>query len=735
VAAVSDQLAEPPRVWSGRPAPLGVRWDGAGVNAAVAAPAADAVEICLFDAAGRETRLPLADAGGGIWCGYLPGVGNGQRYGLRVHGPYAPEQGLRHNPAKLLVDPYARRLSGEFVNHPAVGGYADLDPYGAAPDPHDSAPYVPKSVVYADDFDWGDDHPPRVPWPDTIIYELHVKGFTRLHPDVPSRLRGTYAGLAHPAALTHLKRLGVTAVELLPVHAHLSEPHLLAKGLSNYWGYNTVGFFAPHAAYAATGDPVREFRAMVKALHAAGLEVLLDVVYNHTAEGGEAGPTLSLRGLGNGSYYRLDATDPGRYADVTGCGNTLDLRSPHALRLVLDSLRYWVEEMHVDGFRFDLAPALARTGGPADPVGTFDAAAPFLAAVHADPVLTQVKLIAEPWDVGHGGYQVGGFPAPWAEWNGRFRDTARDVWRGTATGVADLGFRLTGSSDLYDHSGRRPHATVNFVTSHDGFTLADLVSYEQKHNEANGEDNRDGDNTNHATNCGIEGPASEQAVLAERRRLRRAHVATLLLASGVPMLSAGDELGRTQRGNNNAYCQDNPTSWLDWGIGDAATSADPAGHDPMLLTLVRGLIALRRRSPVLRRHAFFRGGPSHEAELADITWFRADGARMDDDDWHSPRVATLAAYLSGQHLPWAGTRGEPLHDHSYLIVLHPGQRDAAVRLPGRPWAASYVLLLDTSAEDLGGFPGRQGIAAVAGADIAAPARSVLLLRAERWTRG
>src|SRR5512143_1027685 len=619
-------MARPRLAWPGGPGPLGVAWDGGGVDVALVAPTADAVELCLLDAAGGEERVRLPEETGGIWRGYLPGVGPGQRYGFRVHGRYDPGAGLRHNPAKLLVDPYTRRLSGPLVLHPAVFGYAGGDPFGPHPDERDSAPYVPKSVVVDGEYDWGEDRLPRTPWPDTVAYELHVKGFTRLHPAVPPELRGTYAGLAHPAVLDHLTGLGVTAVELMPVHAFIGEPHLLRRGLRNYWGYNTLGFFAPHEGYAATDDPVREFRDMVRALHAAGLEVILDVVYNHSAEGDEHGPTLAFRGIDNLTYYRLQPWDPRRYRDYTGCGGTLDLRSPHVLRLVLDSLRYWASEMHVDGFRFDLAPALARAPD------AFDRYSPFLAAVHADPLLCERKLVAEPWDVGPGGYQVGAFPAPWSEWNGRYRDTVRDVWRGAATSVADLGYRLSGSSDLYGHDGRRPYASVNFVTAHDGFCLADLVSYEHKHNEANGEGNQDGDDHNRSTNCGVEGSTGDPAVLAARRRLRRALLATLLLSTGVPMLLGGDELGRSQAGNNNAYCQDDPISWLDWAGGTGAP--DPAGPDPMLLPLVRGLLALRRRSPVLRRPSFFRGGRSSEQDLADLTWFTALGTQMPDADWH-----------------------------------------------------------------------------------------------------
>ncbi|MEX5634674.1 glycogen debranching protein GlgX [Parafrankia sp. FMc2] len=692
--------------------PLGVHWDGAGVNIAVAAPHAQAVDFCLFDdpgggsAAPGETRFRLPERDGGVWHGYLPGVRPGQVYGLRAHGLYAPERGYRYNPAKLLLDPYARQVTGGFVPHPAVHGYTHGDPYGLGPDDRDSAPYVPRGVVTGAPA--GPDptrNRPATPWTDTVVYEAHVRGLTRLHPAVPEPLRGTYAGLAHPAVIEHLCGLGVTAVELLPVHAHISETTLLEQGLTNYWGYNTLGFFAPHPGYAATGDPIGEFRAMVSALHDAGLEVLLDVVYNHTAEGSERGPTLSLRGLDNLAYYRVEPNDPRRYRDVTGCGNTVDATSPHAVRLICDSLRYWVSEMGVDGFRFDLATALARA-----PEG-YDPAAPLLTAIHADPHLSSVKLIAEPWDLGWGGYQVGGFPAPWAEWNGRFRDTLREIFSRRTGSVADLGYRITGSSDLYQHSGRRPWASVNFVTAHDGFPLADLVSYQEKHNEANLEGNRDGESENRSSNHGVEGPTDDPEILTARRRSRRALVATLLLSAGVPMLVAGDELGRSQGGNNNAYCQDNAVSWLAWPAtppadapaGDAP-AADPAGPDPALIPLIGGLNRMRRTFPVLRRERFLRGGAATVDALPDITWFRADGTVMSPADWNAPQVATLVAHLAGTAIEWTDAVGEPIRGESLLIVIHPDSADRPVTLPGQPWAAGYELLLDTAEDDLAGFP-------------------------------
>jgi len=710
------------RTWPGSPYPLGAHWDGDGVNVAVHTTA-EAVELCLLSGGGagagggdgevREERVPLTERTGAVWHGYLPGVGPGQRYGLRASGPYAPGRGARFNPAKLLVDPYARALTGELREHPSLSG----------DDPGDSAPYVPHGVVVDAAFPWGDDLPPRTPWDTTVLYELHVKGFTARHPDVPPALRGTYAGLACPAVVQHLVGLGVTAVELLPVQHSVSERHLLRRGLVNYWGYNTLGYFAPHAPYAAAGSSggqVAEFRAMVRTLHRAGLEVILDVVYNHTAEGDTAGPTLAFRGLDNAGYYRLDEADPSRYRDYTGCGNTLDVRRPHVLRLILDSLRYWVTEMHVDGFRFDLAVALTRGDEAVDPH------APLLAAIGQDPVLAGVKLIAEPWDLGPGGYRVGGFPAPWAEWNGRYRDTVRGFWLGQdgpgrRAAFGDLGRRLAGSSDAFAASGRTPAASINFVTAHDGFPLADLVSYARKHNEANGEGNRDGSDSEHAANAGVEGPTDDPAVLAVRRRRRRALLATLLLSTGTPMLLAGDELGRTQRGNNNAYCQDGALSWLDWTGTGTCTAADPAGDDPLLLPMVRLLLALRARSPVLRQQAFFGG---RGAGSDDLTWWRTDGREMTAADWEAPAAPALVALLSGSALRTRGPRGEPLVDASYAFGLNAGAADVPLSLPQVEGCPSYrhtaySVVLDTAAETLAPPPAPPAVL---------HAQSVLLLR-------
>ncbi|GAA0388049.1 glycogen debranching protein GlgX [Streptomyces luteireticuli] len=720
-------------VWPGSPEPLGARFrvdagGVAGTNFALWAGGAEAVEVCLFDDDGdgsgsgsgsggqRETRCFLAELTHEIWHGFLPGVRPGQRYGYRVHGHWDPWTGARWNPAKLLLDPCARAVDGDFALPPEVYGHVRDWPQqhvaDTVRDERDSAPYVPKGVVVADDDDWSDDRRPKTPWADTVIYELHVRGFTMRHPGVPERLRGTYAGLAHPAAVEHLTRLGITAVELLPVHQFAHEDHLLRRGLRNYWGYNSIGYFAPHAGYAATGtrgQQVGEFKRMVRALHAAGIEVILDVVYNHSAEGGELGPTLSLRGIDNRRYYRL-ADDPRRYADYTGCGNTLHVVQPNVLRLITDSLRYWVTEMGVDGFRFDLAAALARTMRAVDGP---DMLSPFLAVIAQDPVLRRVKLIAEPWDVGSGGYQVGAFPPLWTEWNDRYRDAVRDFWRGALPDVRDLGYRLSGSSDLYAWGGRRPYASVNFVTAHDGFTLRDLVSYGRKHNEANGEGNRDGTDDNRSWNCGAEGPTDDPGVLALRRRQIRNLLTTLLLSTGVPMLVAGDEMGRTQGGNNNAYCQDGEVSWVDWSLLE-----DPGWR--ALAALAARLLALRRAHPVLRSRAFFSGRPRSADGLRDLAWFTPCGTEMTEADWYAP-AATLGMYLSGGDIPRRGPDGGPVTDDSFLVVLHAGDRPIDVTLPGPPWAAAYELLVDTALEEQDAAPGARS---AAGASISLAERSV-----------
>ncbi|MGW7517613.1 glycogen debranching protein GlgX [Streptomyces sp. NPDC054796] len=721
-------------VWPGSPQPLGARHhigpDGvAGTNFALWAGGAEAVELCLFDELGAETRRPLAELTHEIWHGFVPGVRPGQRYGYRVHGRWDPWTGARWNPAKLLLDPYARAVDGDFTLPPEVYGHVrdwpQQDLADTVRDGHDSAPHVPKGVVVDDDDAWDDDRRPKTPWADSVLYELHVRGFTLRHPDVPEELRGTYAGLAHPAAIGHLTRLGVTAVELLPVHQFAHEDHLLRRGLRNYWGYNSIGYFAPHAAYAASGtrgQQVGEFKRMVRALHAAGIEVVLDVVYNHTAEGSENGPTLSLRGIDNRGYYRL-APDPRRYADYTGCGNTLHVVQPQTLRLITDSLRYWVQEMGVDGFRFDLASALARS------MHDVDMLSPFLAVIAQDPVLRRVKLIAEPWDVGSGGYQVGAFPPLWTEWNDRYRDTVRDFWRGALPDVRDLGYRLSGSSDLYAWGGRRPYASVNFITAHDGFTLRDLVSYETKHNEENGEDNRDGTDDNRAWNCGAEGETGDAAVNALRRGQLRAMLTTLLLSTGVPMLVAGDEMGRTQGGNNNAYCQDGATSWVDWsllrdgGDGSGAGGGDGGGWGE-LFALTSRLLRLRREHPVLRRKAFFSGRPHGPEGLRDLAWFTGSGEEMTEPDWFRPS-RTLGMFLSGRDIPQRDAKGAPVRDDSFLCVLHAEPEAGAFTLPGPPWGRRYELAVDTSREDQTEPP---GTVHEAGEVLPLPARSVRLLR-------
>ena len=701
-AALAKRLE---RAWPGAPFPLGAHWDGEGTNFALWSTTATAVSVCLFDANGLETRIPLGDRTYHVWHGYVPGVGPGQRYGYRVDGTFDPTKGLFHNPNKLLLDPYARAIEGDFTDDPSVYPGSGAD----------SASCVPRSVVVHDSFPWGDDKHPKVPWDDTVIYELHVRGFTMQHPDIPPELRGTYSGLAHPAAIDHLQSLGVTAVELMPIHHFVTEPTLQRRGMKNYWGYNSVGFFAPHAAYAANqGDQVREFKAMVRALHKAGLEVILDVVYNHTAEGGPQGPLLEFRGIDNESYYRLLDGDPSQYVDYTGCGNTFDPRRPFPLQLITDSLRYWITEMHVDGFRFDLASALARSLHDVDKLSSF------FATIHQDPVIAQAKLIAEPWDVGAGGYQVGEFPPLWTEWNGKYRDTVRSFWAHGADGVRDLAFRLSGSSDLYGDDGRLPIASINFVTAHDGFTMRDLVSYESKHNEANGENNGDGTDDNRSYNCGVEGdPAPPEAVELRRRQVRNL-LATLLLSTGAPMLVAGDEVWRTQQGNNNAYVQDNEISWIDW-------KRDEIGDD--VLSLTRRLLALRRAHPVLRQRAFFEGHPVEGGDgCKDLAWFHPAGRELSADDWFDTGLRSIGMYLDGRGLRHRNERGETITDDSFLLLLHSGDADGIFTIPGPPWAASYARVIDTSA--IGGEPAPDDVID-GGAHLPMRARSVMLLRALR----
>jgi isoamylase len=672
------------QVWPGNAYPLGATWDGSGTNFALFSEAAERVELCLFDEAGAESRVTLTEVDGFVWHCYLPAVGPGQRYGYRVTGPYEPRKGHRCNPAKLLLDPYGKAVDGRLLWDPALFGYQLGGPPEVVSET-DSAPYMPRSVVINPYFDWAGDRSPRTPYHETVIYEAHVRGLTMRHPDVPPELRGSYSGLATPAVIDHLTRLGVTALELMPVHQSVPEQQLVERGLTNYWGYNTIGFLAPHNGYSQSSEPhgqVAEFKSMVKALHDAGIEVILDVVYNHTAEGGAFGPTLSFRGIDNAAYYRLDDSDPSVYLDYTGCGNSLNVRHPHALQLIMDSLRYWVLEMHVDGFRFDLASALARELHEVDRLSTF------FELVQQDPVVSQVKLIAEPWDVGAGGYQVGKFPPLWSEWNGKYRDTVRDYWRGQPATLPEFASRLSGSSDLYETSSRRPVASVNFVTCHDGFTLADLVSYNTKHNEANGDNNRDGTDDNRSWNCGTEGPASDPAIRELRARQVRNFLVTLFCSQGVPMMLAGDELGRTQRGNNNAYCQDNEISWVDW------EAEEPAG----LLELTRALSALRRDHPVFRRRRFFSGQPAGTDgnALRDIIWFTPAGTTMTLADWGSAFARSLGVFLNGNAITEPGPRGEAITDAHFLLLFNAHSEPVPFALPGPDLAPGWEIVVDTA---------------------------------------
>jgi isoamylase len=687
--------------WPGRPYPLGATYDGAGTNFSLFSGIAERVELCLFDEDGTERRLELEEVDAFCWHSYLPSVGPGQRYGYRVQGPWDPGRGLRCNPAKLLLDPYAKAIEGSVDWTPACFPYDFGDEN--SPNDDDSAPHVPRSVVHSPFFDWGNDRSPDVPLNDSVIYEVHVKGFTARHPDIPAAQRGTYSGLAHPAALDYLTKLGVTAVELLPVHQFVHDAHLVVRGLLNYWGYNSIGFLAPHNDYAAAGqggEQVAEFKAMVRALHEAGIEVILDVVYNHTAEGNHLGPVLSMKGIDNAAYYRLVPEAPQFYYDTTGTGNSLNVRHPHTLQLIMDSLRYWVTDMHVDGFRFDLAASLARQFHEVDRLSAF------FDLIQQDPVVSQIKLIAEPWDVGEGGYQVGNFPPLWSEWNGRYRDTVRDFWRGEPATLGEFASRLTGSSDLYQADARHPGASVNFVTAHDGFTLRDLVSYNSKHNEANGEDNNDGENHNRSWNCGVEGDTDDEEVLALRHRQQRNFLATLLLSQGVTMLLAGDEVGRTQRGNNNAYCQDNEISWLDWGQLDEA-----------LLAFTRRMIALRREHPVLRRRRWFQGVPIRGS--VDLGWCRPDGGEMSDEDWDSG-IGSVGVFLNGGAITDRDRRGQRVTDGSMLLLFN-GQHEALDWTLPKQWGEWWDLIIDTAAPDREGDP--------AGSDQPLPmaARSVVVL--------
>ncbi|HEY2313219.1 MAG TPA: glycogen debranching protein GlgX [Streptosporangiaceae bacterium] len=695
------------QTWPGAAYPLGATWDGSGTNFALFSEVADRVQLCLFDNSGVETRLELTEVDGFVWHCYLPAIGPGQRYAYRVTGPYEPTRGHRCNPAKLLLDPYGKAVDGTLRWDQALFDYQPGNP--ARPNDTDSAPFMPRSVVINPYFDWTGDRQPRTPYHQTVIYEAHVRGLTMRHPQVPPELRGSYSGLASPAVIDHLTGLGITAIELMPVHQSVPEHQLAERGLTNYWGYNTIGFLAPHNGYSSSAEPhgqVAEFKSMVKALHAAGIEVILDVVYNHTAESGALGPTLSFRGIDNAAYYRLDDTDPSVYLDYTGCGNSLNVRHPHALQLIMDSLRYWVLDMHVDGFRFDLASALARE------LHEVDRLSAFFELVQQDPIVSQVKLIAEPWDVGDGGYQVGKFPPLWTEWNGKYRDTVRDFWRGQPASVPEFASRLSGSSDLYETSARRPVASINFVTCHDGFTLADLVSYNSKHNEANGDDNTDGSNDNRSWNCGTEGPTDDPVIAELRNRQERNFLATLLLSQGVPMLLAGDELGRTQRGNNNAYCQDNGLSWVDW---------EAAGQHADLLEFTASLIALRREHPVFRRRRFFSGELGGQR---DISWLTPAGTEMTGADWGASDTRSLAVLLNGEAITEPGPRGETITDQSFLLLFNADAEPVSFTLPAAEGATGWQVVVDTAAA---AEPAADELVPAATREL--PARAVVVLQA------
>jgi isoamylase len=676
----------PHDLWPGEAYPLGATHDGVGTNFSVVSEVAERVELCLFDDDGEEHRLELPEVTGSVWHGYAADVGPGQQYGFRVHGPYEPSEGLRCNPHKLLLDPYAKAVVGGLTWEEPIFGYRFGDPDGP-PNELDSAPYVPRGVVTAPYFEWGHDRPPNTPWQDTVIYETHVKGLTMRHPDVPEHLRGTYSGLAHPSVIEHLLELGVTAVELLPVHQFVNESHLDENGLRNYWGYNSIGYFAPHRDYASVPGErvVPEFKYLVRTLHEAGIEVILDVVYNHTAEGNHLGPTLSLKGFDNPGYYRLMDDDPSRYMDYTGTGNSMNMRTPHVLQLIMDSLRYWVTEMHVDGFRFDLAATLARELHDVDRLSTF------FEVIQQDPIISQTKLIAEPWDIGEGGYQVGNFPPLWSEWNGKYRDTVRDFWRGADATMPEFASRFTGSSDLYASDRRRPNASINFITAHDGFTLRDLVSYEEKHNEANLEDNQDGTDDNRSYNCGVEGETDDPEVLALRARQQRNLLTTLILSQGVPMLLGGDEMGRTQGGNNNAYAQDNEISWFDW-----------EDIDEELLTFSQQLIALRAEHPVFRRRRFFEGRQVRGNTFLDISWLTPDGLLMSDEHWQTEFAKSLQVFLNGEGLASRDPRGNLLTDDHFLLLLNAHHDALTFRLPPEGPSGPWRVVLDTTESALRG---------------------------------
>jgi isoamylase len=694
VTAIIRSAPRTLRLWPGKPYPLGATWDGQGTNFALFAENASNVELCLFqnvEDAQESECFTLEEQTAHVWHGYVPGVRPGQVYGYRVHGPYRPTAGHRFNANKLLIDPYARAIDGAVDWSGPVYGYTIADPdEDLSFDSRDDASAVPKAVVADPFFDWENDRPPRIGWHESVIYEAHVKGFSIQHPEIPPEIRGTYSGLGHPVAIDYLKRLGVTAVELLPIHAFLDDDFLVKKGLRNYWGYNTIGYFAPEARYASMtgqGQQVAEFKAMVKSLHAAGIEVILDVVYNHTAEGNHLGPTLSFRGIDNTAYYRLVPEQPRYYMDFTGTGSTMNVRHPQVLQLIMDSLRYWVLEMHVDGFRFDLAAALARE------LFEVDRLSAFFDIIHQDPVLSQVKLIAEPWDIGEGGYQVGNFPVLWTEWNGKFRDTSRAFWRGDDRSIAEMGFRLTGSSDLYQSDGRRPYASINFNTAHDGFTLADLVSYERKHNEPNGENGRDGSDDNLSANYGIEGPTDDPEINEIRQRQRRNLMATLLLSQGVPMICGGDEIGRTQIGNNNAYCQDSPISWYDWDLSQ---------DDRDFLNFTRQLVEFRKSQPVLRRRKFFQGRRIHGSDVKDLTWYGPDGTEMTEAEWTDASIRVLGLRLAGDAINEKDDYGNLVVGDTLLILLNSDVEEIEFPLPALspPEGTAWSLEIDTCVSEI-----------------------------------
>ncbi|MGN6575999.1 MAG: glycogen debranching protein GlgX [Nocardioides sp.] len=707
------------QIWPGRSYPLGATYDGSGVNFALFSEVAEKVELCLIGDDGAETRVELLEDDGFVHHGYLPGIQPGQRYGYRVHGPYDPDNGHRCNPAKLLLDPYAKAVEGQIDGDESLFSYRFTKQ--AKFNDRDSLGHTMLSVVINPYFDWGNDRHPDHEYHDSVIYEAHVKGLTETHPGIPEAIRGTYAGIAHPVMIDHLTELGVTAVELMPVHQFVQDTTLVDKGLSNYWGYNTIGFFAPHNAYSAAGQrgqQVQEFKAMVKALHEADIEVILDVVYNHTAEGNHLGPTLCFRGIDNAAYYRLVEEDRKHYYDTTGTGNTLLMRHPHVLQLIMDSLRYWVTEMHVDGFRFDLASSLARQFHEVDRLSAF------FDLVQQDPVVSQVKLIAEPWDVGEGGYQVGNFPPLWTEWNGKYRDTVRDYWRGEAATLGEFASRLTGSSDLYEHSGRKPIASINFVTAHDGFTMRDLVSYNEKHNDANGEGGADGESHNRSWNCGAEGETDDAEVLALRARQHRNFLTTLLTSQGVPMILHGDELGRSQGGNNNVYCQDNEISWMDWDLEDWQQD---------LLAFSRRVVALRRDHPVFRRRRFFAGETEVDGKtVADIAWFRPDGTNMRDADWAHEFARSVMVFLNGDAIPEPDQRGERIVDDSFLIAFNAHHDTLTFTVPDEVYGDGWLVVLDTS-DDQAGIVSvfDDATTLLPGVEVQVAGRSVVVLRRPR----